>query len=333
MHQVDRTHRTIIAMHADHDLPRLHAWAVHRHRQGYAGGLLVVGEPDAGKTALCRRIAAANFKQRQIYHLFAPEGGSIDADLFRSRLAETLNGRGEYPELFGALPRDSALVVHDLELWWERSAEGHAVVDQVLELIDRFADQCFFIVNINIHTFRFLNRMRPLTGAFLDILDFEAFNTEELQQAIMLRHEATGFKLAVAGRLEDSVSDFALARFFTRIFDFSAGNIGCALRAWIASLDSFANEQLTLKPPVRPDANAFEFLGEDERVWLQQFVLHKYLTANRLSRLFREDESAVRSKLRELRRAGLVTAVQREILELNPYLKPFIIQELGERVE
>jgi amino acid transporter len=304
---------------------------VRRHRQGYAGALLVVGEPDAGKTTLCRRIVSTHFNQRQIYHLFAPESGSIDPNLFRTRLAEALGARGDYSELFAALPRDSALVIHDLELWWERSSEGYAVVDEILSLIDRFADRCFFVVNTNVHAFRFLRKLSPLTNAFLDIIDCEPFDAEELQQAILLRHHSTGFKFAVGGRSEESISDFALARMFTRFFDFSAGNIGYALRAWIASIDQFTNEQFALNPPARPTAHSFDFLGDEERVWLQQFVLHKYLTPKRLGRLFGEEENTVRKKLKELCRSGLVGELQPEIFEINPDLKPFIIQQLSER--
>lgn len=305
--------------------------AVRRYHQGYAGALLVVGEPDAGKTALCRRIASTHFNQRHIYHLFAQESGCIDPNLFRTRLAEVLGARGDYLELFGSLPRDSVVVIHDLELWWERSAEGYAVVDEILSLIDRFADQCFFIVNTNVHAFRFLNKLGPLTSAFLDIIDCEPFDTEELQQAILLRHRSTGFEFRYDGRLEEGISDFALARLFTRFFDYSAGNIGYALRSWIASIDQFANEQFDLKPLSRPDARALAFLGDEERVWLQQFALHKYLTPKRLSRLFGEDEQVVRKKLKELRRAGLIEDFQPDILELNANLKPFIIQEFSER--
>ena len=305
--------------------------AVRRHLQGYTGGLLVVGEPDAGKTALCRRIATTHFNQRNLYHLFAPEGGSIDPSVFKARLADALNARGDYPELFGPLSRNSVLVIHNLELWWERSERGHAVIDEVLQLIDRFADQCFFIVNINVHTFHFLRRFGSLTSAFLDIIDCEPFDAEELQQAILLRHRSSGFKTTVNGKSEDNLSDFALARLFTRFFDFSAGNIGYALRAWVAHIESVNNEQLVLRPPVRPDTHAFEFLDDEQRVWLEQFILHKHLTIKRLGRLFHEDESTVRKKLKELQRLGLVTEFQSNILELNPYLRPFIIAELGAR--
>ena len=304
---------------------------VRRYRQGFAGGLLIVGEPNSGKTSLSRKIAMTHFDQQRVYHLFAPESGGIELACFKERLTEALGTRGEYEEMFRALPRDSALVIHDLELWWERSSDGQHVIDEVLRLIDNFADQCFFIVNTSVHSFHFLQNYRSIARAFLDTIYCEPFDTEELQQAILLRHRSTGLKFDLKGRQEDHISAFALARLFTRFFDFSAGNIGFALRTWIGSVEKVTGERLSLKAPRRPDLKAFEQLGDEERVWLQQFILHKYLTIERLGRLFREKESAVRVRLTRLKRAGLVTEFRPDILEVNPYLQPFVIQELSER--
>lgn len=286
------------------------------------GGLLIVGEPNSGKTALSRRIAMAHFDQQRVYHLFAPESGGIEPAFFKKRLADALGVQGNYEEMFRALPRDSSLVLHDLELWWERSPDGHSVIDEILHLIDRFADQCFFIANTSIHSFHFLQNYRSIARAFLDTVYCEPFDTEELQQAILLRHRSTGLKFELRGRLEDNMSAFALARLFTRFFDFTAGNIGFALRAWIGSVEKVTSERLVLKAPRRPDLKVFEQLGDEERVWLQQFMLHKYLTSERLSRLFRAEESAVQVGLTRLKRAGLVTEFRPDILEVNPYLQP-----------
>ena len=305
--------------------------AVRRYRQGFSGGLLIVGEPNSGKTSLSRKIAMTHFDQHRVYHLFAPESGGIEPAYLKKRLAETLGIQGEYEEMFRALPRDSVLVLHDFELWWERSPGGQFVVDEILHLIDRFSPQCLFIVNTSIHSFHFLQNYRSIARAFLDTIHCEPFDTEELQQAILLRHRSTGLKFELGDRLEDNISAFALARHFTRFFDYTAGNIGFALRTWIGSIEKVTGERLVLKTPRRPDLQALEQLGDEERVWLQQFVLHKYLTSERLGRLFRAEESAIQVRLTRLKRAGLITEFRPDILEVNPYLQPFVIQELDER--
>ena len=304
------------------------ATAVRRHQQGYSGALLVVGERDAGKTALCRRIASAHIDGQHIYRLPPPEGGSADPSVFRSRLLEALGAQGDARTALASLPRDSAVVLPDLELWWERHPHGYAVIDEILRLVEEFSDHCLFVADVNIQTFRFLVRVRPLSRAFLDVIECEPFDAEELQEAILLRHRSTGLRFELGGRHEDQLTDFSLARFFSSVFEHTAGNVGFALRAWLTCIEEVAGEQLQLRRPGRPSLQALDRLGDEDRVWLQQLVLHKQLSSERLARLFRTEDDAARRRAAELKRMGLVVESQAGVLEINPYIHPLVTEQL-----
>ncbi len=304
---------------------------VHRHQRGYTGGVLVVGGPETGKTALCRRIVATHVDARRVHRIIPPEGGTADLDVFRASLLESLGGHGDPRHVLAALPRDSAILLPDLELWWERHPEGYEVIDEILWLIDEFSGHCLFVAHMNTHAYRFLARVRPLSRAFLDTIACEPFDAEQLQEAILVRHRSTGLRFELDGKQEDQLSDFTIARFFSALFEQTAGSIGGALRTWVACIEEVDGERLRLRRPDRPSLSALDRLSDEDRVWLRQVVLHKRLTPQRLARLFRMDEITAHRRAIQLQRMGLLVESSSGAVALHPYLYPFIIQHLDER--
>ena len=300
-----------------------------RYRRGHPGALLILGEPDSGKTALSRNIAQTHFNSKTIFRLFAPDGGCIDPAEFKSLLEETLQSSGSFAEMFASLPADSVIVIHDLELWWERSSGGFMVIDEIIRLMNRFSGQCFFVVNANTHSFHFIDRLKPIRKNFLGVIHCEPFDAKNLQEAVLLRHRSSGMRFVLDGHPEDRLSDFALAKLFTKYFDYSAGNIGVALQAWIGHIETARSDELILQSPKRPILRPLESIESEWGAWFQQFILHKHLTPERLIRLFRKEEQEVEEKLAVFKRAGLINE-QQGVLQLNPYIQPFIIQQLTE---
>ena len=303
--------------------------AIQRYRQGFRGGVLVVGDALAGKTMLCRRLAESWCPPQRIFHLFAPDGGAVDPAQFKARLQTAVRTSGDYDDLFQTMPAESVVIIHDLELWWERSPVGMAVIETILSLIDRYSDRCLFLINTNPYSFRLINRITPIEQAFLSIIDCEPFDAEELHQAILLRHRSTGLQFELEGQLETHLSDFALARLFTGYFDCSSGNIGVALQAWISNIEQITGDQLSIRMPVRPDLAPVKQIDRESMVWLQQFVLHKNLTQERLARIFRNAKD-LSTHCQALKRAGLIVETPQGVMELNPYVRPFVIQALSE---
>lgn len=303
--------------------------AVNRYRQGYHGALLVTGDAQSGKSAYCLRVANTIFRQQKSYHIFAPDGGSADPDQFRQTLQATLQSAGDFDQIFQAVPSGSLLIFHDLELWWERSRDGFAVIDLLLDLIDRYSERCFFLVNMQTQSFRFINRVKPIEPVFLDMINCEPFDARDLQTAILLRHRSSGLTFELDGRQERYLSEFRLARLFTEYFDFSAGNIGMALHTWIGHIQGIKGDRIMIRTPERPDLNMLRQMDPEWLVHLQQFVLHKQLTRERLARIFYQDDDAS-VVCQTLKRTGLVIESAQGIFTLNPYMQPFIVQAISE---
>ncbi|MBN1292060.1 MAG: amino acid permease [Candidatus Latescibacteria bacterium] len=300
------------------------------YNQGYSGGMLVLGERYSGKSTLSRSIAATFFERQNIYQVFPPESGSIDPAEFRKRLAEAVQLNGDYDTLFNALPKKSVIIFHDLELWWERSPDGFAVIDELTDLIGRYGDSCFFIVNAGTYGFNFINRLKSVENTFIGAIKCQQFDSEELQKAILLRHRSSGLTFELDNHAEGNVSKLHLARLFNKYFDITDGNIGQAMHYWISNIKRVQSHMLYITTPIDIDDITIDKLNSDWLVLLQQFMLHKRLTAERFGRIVSSNGTAHMTLLESLRRSGLIREIESGVLHINPYLQPLVTKRLSE---
>lgn len=306
--------------------------ALARFRRGISGALLVTGEENSGKTSLCYYLTHQPFARENIFWVYPPAGGSCDPAEFHEAVTKALrtNGlhlRGKLSRLFKALPPASAMIFEDLELWWERSEKGVAVIDVIAELINDFGDKCFFIINANLHSFQLINRIRNIENHFLGVIECRPFHAEALKELIMLRHRSTGLKIELNGQGEDALSELRLARLFNAWFDYSGGNPGAALQGWISHVEKFNKGRLMLRSPEPPDTTPLENLESAWLVLLAQLLLHKRLTPARLERIMDSPVREWQAPLAALKRAGLVSEGKNGELAIDPYLYPHLYRK------
>ena len=82
-----------------------------------------------------------------------------------------------------------------------------------------------------------------------------------------------------------------------------------------------------------PDEVKDYFLNSINPEWfllLQQFVLHKQLHLNRISRILGMDESKTLHLIESLKRSGLVVELKQSIFHINPYVHNLISKKLAE---
>ncbi|OJJ23441.1 hypothetical protein BKI52_03510 [marine bacterium AO1-C] len=302
--------------------------AVKRFKEGFGGALMVTGDYNSGRTFLSQHIAEQNFPKRFVHYITPPEQGSIDVMDFKRAFENGVGFEGEYPEIFAELNFNTVLVFNDLELWWERSPQGWKVLEELLDLIDTYSEQCFFILNINRHTLRFINMVRKIENYFLATIHCEPFSAEALKDIILFRHRSSPITFKWKGSTEKDMSNWKYARLMSKYFDYSQGNVGIALQAWIAHIDEINDGILTIREPIKPNTDILRRLPEEWMIWIVQFILHKHLTLDRLIRITREDERIVYNKVRILKRAGIIKETSKNLLKINQYLEFHLINEL-----
>ena len=304
--------------------------ALNLYRQGFHGALLILGERYAGKSTLSITIAQKHFDRAKIFQVYPPEGGSTEPEEFKKQISRTTQTQGNYDDIFNALPQNSVLIFHDLEMWWQRCVDGFKIIDQFTEIINTYGSKCFIIVNCASASYQLINKIKPISESFIRALECQPFDAEDIQQAILLRHRSSGLKFRIGNIEEERISNLRLARLFNSYFDISTGNIGYALHYWVSNIQNVNQNVIEMRPPVKIGDETLRNLQIEWIVWLQQFLLHKKLTPERLSQISGQSDSVIAGIIHTLKRSGIILEDTKDIYSINPFLQPLLVKRFRE---
>lgn len=304
--------------------------ALVRYKAGYHGGILIIGERNEGKTAFARHAVGRHASDKHFYSLFPPLQGTINEDEFLRCLQRATGLSGSVSEIMTQLPYGSIISVNDLELFWERSADGLRIVQMLGNLIDDFGSRCLFLVNVNPHAFKLINELTGFYQKFIEIINLEPLDAELLKEVVMKRHKSSGFGVAY-GSGAANFSEVELARLFNRYFDYSLGNPGTALNGWLANIATVGEEKLLVQMPQKPSLGFLRDLNDEWVMALSQFVFHKRLDEAKLVRITGRDYDDARKLLLALVRSGVVVEKAARVYMVDPYVLPFLVKSFKER--
>jgi len=299
---------------------------VQRFNTGHMGGIIVVGERNSGKTAFCRHAAERAFKKDRAHHLFPVYAGSVQVSDFYSELSKATNIKGSDKEILESLPQGSVIIIHDLELWWERSGSGWEVIRLIIDLINDYSKKILFIVNVNPYAFAMMNKMVNLQDVFISVIQLSPFDSKEIEEIIIRRHRSSGLEFVLHKSDEEELSEIRMARLFNKYFNYSEGNPGIALKAWLGNIVSVSEYKIHIKQPSLPDTNALNELDEDWKVVLIQLILHKRLTYERINKIFFSDDLRSMSIVNSMLRAGLIEEKREKLYIVNSFVEPHLIK-------
>lgn len=302
-----------------------------QHERGARGVLIVTGEPDSGKTAVCRRLTSRALSKRPLYWIAPPESARASVNAFRAKLAEVTGERGQPADIVAALPDRSVIVIEDLELWWERGAEGLVVIDLLLSLIRSHAGRVLFVIDVGEHAFGVIDRFRPLADHAVSVVSCGPLSAEAIKEIVMLRHGSTGVSFELDGTKEDDLTEWRIARLFSQHFSVSRGLVGMALASWITNVEKASGRDIEIRTPERLDWEILDRLRPEWVAILVQLLLHKRLTRECLMRVSQLDGSELEQQLDVLTRMGLVNENRQGVLRLNRFVTHALIERLRER--
>ncbi|MBF0236898.1 MAG: hypothetical protein HQM12_04270 [SAR324 cluster bacterium] len=296
--------------------------AIQRFRSGTGGVVMISGNRYSGKTGLTHMILEQYCKRVPVYQIIPPSGGSCNVSEFWNRISLATQSQGY--EMMEHLPPNCVLVFHDIELWWERSPEGMAVLREISMIMEKWGNRYLILMNINQHALSFISKFWNIRDYLLELIECTPFNAEELKDLIMLRHRASGIKFQLKGTSEESLSPLKIARLFSRHFDYAHGNVGDSLRSWLTHTESVQESTLNIMDPHPRNAEILSNLTTDRQILLLQWILHKALTTERLCRIMRWNDAKIQHEIHSMKRAGLIVEPEHGVWTLNPFITSWL---------
>ena len=301
---------------------------VARINSGYKGGIMIIGERNSGKTAFCRYITGKLFRKEKVYHLFPVYTGSSKVSDFQTELGKITGTNGSISEIMEAQEPGSVFVIHDLELWWERSLNGCEVMKMLINIIKDYCRRFIFVVNMNPYAYELTNKMVNLQEVFISIIHLKPFDSKDIQELIIRRHRSSGIKFVLNNREEEELSEIRIASLFNKYFSFSEGNPGTALKAWLVNVVKVSGNTIYIRNPHLPDTKILKDLEDDWKAILIQLILHKRLNYERIDTIFSDENTRMHGIIGTMLRTGLIEERNEDLFIVNPFIEPHLIRVL-----
>jgi amino acid transporter len=302
--------------------------SINRFLNGASGLLIISGERSSGKSSLSKYLANLHFEKQNIFNVRAPRESIADVGFFEQTLLKTIGGQENLPYSMEMLPAKSVIVINDLELWWERKPHGTQVVEKIILLMRQYGHKVLFIVNVNQYALKIINQLSSINTWALDIVFCQPFDSSELKDLIMLRHQAGGMKFRLDKKPEKAMTDWDYARLFNRFFNLSGGNPGHTINLWLAGIRKISGNTLFLEKPFGKEIAFTEDLPADEIFYILQFILHRRFSLKSLSEILQNDIEDTEKKVRVLLQKGILTEKFPEVYSLNPALEIHLVKKL-----
>jgi hypothetical protein len=177
-----------------------------------------------------------------------------------------------------------------------------------------------------------MNTISRLDELFISTIYCEPFDSEALKEVILLRHYSSGMKFKLGNKMEDELGEIKLASLFDDYFNYSIGNVGIALNAWIANITKVENNTVTIKQPLVPDTEALNNLEDDWLIYIAQIILHRRISFETLKGLMKVNDERCEDVVKSLLRFGIILEKSQRIYGINFFLEPYLTKLLKERM-
>ncbi len=194
--------------------------------------------------------------------------------------------------------------------------------------MQQYGHKVLFIINVNQYALKIINQLSSINTWALDLVFCQPFDSHELKDLIMLRHQAGGMKFIMDKKHEKALSNWEYVRLFNRFFNLSGGNPGYTINLWLAGIRKISGNTLYMEKPFGKEITFNEDLPQDEIFYILQFILHRRFSVKSLSAILQNDVVSTEKTVRILMQKGILTEKFPEVYCLNPALEIPLVKKL-----
>ncbi len=282
---------------------------IQQWQQGFRGAIIVNGRRQSGKSLFGDLVANRFFPDNCIT---LKPNTTIEVQGRTLTTSENLEEALEFIEK-NSYNQKPLIWIDDLELWKGNNITLSKNVRALSQYIDKFSNRFFFLVSTSNYLLNLLDKTHEIRRVFHVEINLDHMSSEEIRQAILIRHGATHKTLLDK---EEEISAATFNKLTKDVYNLADGNIGEALYLWVTAIQADKRENVRFKMPenyIMPD-----FIRPDNAILLKTIFLEKRTNEYRLSKLFgtpfKDKYSAI---VRRLVNLGLLHRHQNGDLEIS----------------
>jgi len=301
--------------------------SIKRIDKGINGAILILGENMQGKSFIANHtvnhlIEGKTYRIKQgnlsINNHYLPQKTDLHSAFQKATgINENVN------KLFNKVEAKSVFLIEDIEQWWLRSAEGSVVIDELSKLIEKYGNRHYFVLTANIYAFESLKQTTIIEDSLIETVVLSPLNSTHLIDILESRHKLGNLEFIYNGVSEQFMSESKRKKLFAKFYQSSNGNVGLALRQWLANIVHIDENKITIS-----DNFDFDFPDFKDDLWkniLLQFHIHKNLNRYELYTIYgKENKSWINRIIASMLKAQLLKTVEKNTFEINPIVKPYV---------
>ena len=300
--------------------------ALKRSAQGIDGAALVTGCMGSGYSSTAE-IWASKIESSSYYEIKAPSRTELlNEESWDNAMFASANVQN-WPEYKTKLNPGDTLFFKDIELWFVKGASNLAF-EKLLEFIRTYGGKLNIYISCNIEFYKYVRKVTAFDNVLHSSIIIAPRSAEIATKELMHRHNSGGMKLMIGEKFLKQLPKRQQNKIVKKFHQRSNGTIGSALYLWLANIVEVKGDTLYMKePPIT--ANPV-ITNSDWLILLNEFVIHKEMTAETALVIFKSQRKAViRRSFTSLLRTGLLTE-RNEILTINPYAEMYVEEILRE---
>lgn len=301
--------------------------AISRIDNGINGAMMIVGENMQGKSFIANH-TVNHLLEGKVYRInpVAKPSSTLQtptkSDLHlafqkATGLKENIN------KLLNKTVAKSVFLIEDIEQWWLRTSDGNVAIDELTKLIEKYSNRHYFVLTSNIYAFESIKQTTTIQDALIETIVLTPLNASDFVSILEHRHQLGGLEFIFNDVSEQFMSEAKRKKLFLKFYQSSKGNVGLALRQWVANIVNVEENKITLS-----DDFNFDFPRLQDDLWkniLYQFHLHKNLNRTELYTIYGEENKAwINRVITSMLKAKLLKTIEKNTFEINPIVKPYV---------
>ena len=300
--------------------------AIERIDNGTNAGIILLGETLSGKSFLANHVCN-HLLDGKVYRIKTKLNQSTDKSELTRAFQTTTGIKENINKILNKVNGKSVFLFEDIEQWWLKTENGSVILDEISRLIEKFGTRHYFILTANIYAFQALNPTSTLSDNLISTVILNPLNAKDLIDVLKSRHKIGGLELVYKDVESKFMSESKMEKMYLKYYSTSNGNIGLALRQWLANIDLIDENKIYVNL-----IEQFEFPELTDETWkniLYQFHTHKNLSRIELYSIYGETNKAwINRIISSLLKAELIKTVEKNTFEINPEVKPYLEQYL-----